>query len=295
MSLFFPALGLATGAAAALVRGRCSTLVLLPVFDWLYPVGTREDAARVSAGTPADVAAPDPSTAGQDQLPAQALAGSRWRAAAPALVTGVLAIVFIGVGLVVDQFDERHPEPQQLMYALDADTGSAQWVSTDSKARGWVAQYVSTRQDLSGQFPVIGDDTLTGPATVADLPAPTVTVVSDRTVGGRRNVTLKITPQRDVRLVYFQVPDAPVVNATVQGREVPTENIGDHFGVLFHAPPDDGITVDLVVAQGPLTIRVMDGSDGLDGLPGFTPRPADVTAEGSHDSELVLVAKTYTL
>jgi hypothetical protein len=39
----------------------------------------------------------------------------------------------------------------------------------------------------------------------------------------------------------------------------------------------------------------MDGSDGLTGLPGFTPRPAGVGVEGSHDSELVLVAKTYTI
>ena len=39
----------------------------------------------------------------------------------------------------------------------------------------------------------------------------------------------------------------------------------------------------------------MDGSDGLDALPGFHPRPPGVGVEGSHDSELVLVAKTYPL
>jgi hypothetical protein len=39
----------------------------------------------------------------------------------------------------------------------------------------------------------------------------------------------------------------------------------------------------------------MDGSDGLDGLPGFTPRPDGVGIRGTHTSELVLVAKNYTV
>ena len=87
-----------------------------------------------------------------------------------------------------------------------------------------------------------------------------------------------------------------MATAKVQGRNVPAEFTGDNFGVLFHAPPDEGITVDLVLdGTGPTNVRVMDGSDGLAGLPGFTPRPADVTAEGSHDSELVVVAKTYSI
>jgi len=295
--LFFPALGLATGAAAALFASML-TLVLLPVFEWLFPAGTREDCAIKDSALagPARVAEAAGDHEGMDPGRRATPVGTRRRAAAPALVVGVLALAFIAVGLIIDQFDARHPEPQQLMYALDADTSSAQWVSTDSKATGWVAQYVSERRDVSGEFPVVGDNTLTGPASVANLPAPTVTVVADSTADGRRTVTLKITPQRDVRLVYFQVPDAQVTTATVEGRKVPIENVGEPFGVLFHAPPDDGITVDLVVAKtGPLTVRAMDGSDGLDGLPGFTPRPADVTAEGSHDSELVLVAKTYSV
>jgi len=45
----------------------------------------------------------------------------------------------------------------------------------------------------------------------------------------------------------------------------------------------------------PVPLRAMAGSDGLDGLPGFQPRPPGVGVEGSHTSELVLVAKTYTL
>ena len=45
----------------------------------------------------------------------------------------------------------------------------------------------------------------------------------------------------------------------------------------------------------PVTLRVLDGSDGLDGLPGFTPRPPGVGIAGSHTSEMAVVGRTVTL
>src|SRR6478752_2242210 len=91
--LFLPALGLATGAAPALFAVLLG-LAVLPVVDRLVPSGRR--------------------------------------ALLPALAAGVLAVVCVAAGLVVDRFDERHPVPTQLMYALDADTGKAWWVSSES-------------------------------------------------------------------------------------------------------------------------------------------------------------------
>jgi hypothetical protein len=68
------------------------------------------------------------------------------------------------------------------------------------------------------------------------------------------------------------------------------------FGVVFHAPPADGLTVVLELASpGPVTIRVLDGSDGLDTLQGFVPRPDGVGVAPSHTSELVVVGKSYTV
>jgi hypothetical protein len=76
---------------------------------------------------------------------------------------------------------------------------------------------------------------------------------------------------------------------------VPTSQ-RSRFGVLFHAPPSAGVDIQLVVRPGAaLSLRVMDGSTGLDQLPDFRPRPADVGAAGDHDSDLVLVARTVQL
>jgi hypothetical protein len=265
VQLFFPALGLATGGAPAFFAALLG-LALLPVLDWIYP----------------DVRRP----------------GGRWWPAAPSNVAGLLVVVGIATGLAVDRFDAEHPAPAQLMYALDADTGQARWVSAEADPGEWTSRYVGAREDLSGPFPIFGDESLaSGPAPATGLPAPTLTVISDTSAGGRRTMTVRVAPQRSVRLVYLGVePGVRVLEATVAGRPLPAEAIDERFGVLFHAPPADGIDVTLVLDRaGPVRLRVMDGSDGLSGLPGFQPRPPGVGVEGSHDSELVVVARTYAV
>jgi hypothetical protein len=46
------------------------------------------------------------------------------------------------VGLVVDRFDAVHPIPTHLMYALDAGTGQALWLSRETAPQPWTAEYV---------------------------------------------------------------------------------------------------------------------------------------------------------
>lgn len=249
--LFFPALGLQTGGAAALVAAMLGLALVA-------------------------------------MLPR--------RAALPAVVAAVLTVAFVGIGLAVDRFDARHPAPEQLMYALDADDGSARWVSEDDEPGEWAKQYASGREDLEERFPLLHDDIAAGPAQAASLPAPSLTLMSSTAGPGQRAVTLNLKPNRPVRLVYLQVRDAKVLSASAAGRMVPAEVIGDDFGLLFHNPPAEGLVVTLTLeGTGPVAFRAMDGSDGLEGLPGFTPRPPGIGVEGSHTSELVLVAKTYTL
>ena len=48
-------------------------------------------------------------------------------------------------------------------------------------------------------------------------------------------------------------------------------------------------------SPGPVKVRVMDGSDGLQSLPGFVPRPDGVGVAPSHLSDSVVVARTFTV
>jgi hypothetical protein len=265
--LFFPALGLATGGAPAFFAVMLA-LALTPLLEWVLP--------RPGEGP-----------------------NRRRIAVAPAAAAGVLTVGCLIAGLLVDQFDVRRPVPAQLMYALDADAGQARWVSAESDPGEWTSRYVTGRETLTGPFPVLGErEYATGPATPAELAPPTVTVDDDTTVEGRRRLSFTVTSERSVRLVHLYVPAGGphVTGATVAGRDIPGVRDGGPFSLLFHAPPREGLRVTLTLsAAGPVTLRATDGSDGLNGLPGFQPRPAGVGVEGSHDSELVLITRTYEL
>ncbi len=66
-----------------------------------------------------------------------------------------------------------------------------------------------------------------------------------------------------------------VTRATVAGSAVPDDRLGDEnqpSKVTFFAPPPAGIDVTLAIGgEGPVSMRVMDASAGLEDLPGFKP------------------------
>ncbi|MER7459511.1 M28 family peptidase [Micromonospora sp. NPDC126480] len=272
--LLFPALGMTMGGVAALVAVLLG-LAVLPVVDLLHP----------RAG-------------GQRGLVALR---ARRLGALPAAAATLAAVVFAGIGLAVDRFDAAHPVPTHLMYALDAGTGQARWLSHETEPQPWTDGYVTgDRVTVGDEFPLFGDEELlTGPAQAADLPAPKVDVLADTTAGTERTLRLRLTPQRPVRLAALHVDTgtATVLRAEVAGRSVPVEPREGRwgFGVVFHAPPAEGIEVTLTVTPraGQVALRAMDASDGLDALPGFRPRPPDVGVVGSHSSEMLAVARTY--
>ncbi|GAB3092428.1 M28 family peptidase [Isoptericola nanjingensis] len=260
--LFFPALGLATGAAPAVVAALLA-LVLTPVLAVLWPRGRRRALGLVGG----------------------------------CAAVGVVALV---VGFVVDPFDAEHPEPTRLAYALDADTGSAHWVSDEGAPSDWTAQFVDTETDLSEPFPMFDGEVHAGDAEAADLPAPVVDVEDAEPAGDARVLTLRVTPGEGApigtagALRYVQLNAAGVESATVAGREVPVG--GGALDTRFYAPGDDGFEVTLTVPAGqPLDLRVVAAGGGLEGLPGFVERPTGVGVAGSHTSELVLVGTSVSL
>lgn len=267
--LFLPALGLATGGAAAFF----SVLLGLAALGVLEPLFPRPQRGRGSGPL---------------------------RTAAPAATMALLAAALTAVGVAGDPADAEHPLPAQLMYALDTGTQRARWVSTDAAPSGWLTGYVTGREDLSAAFPILGDEALaTGPAPAADLQPPEVTTLEDTSEDGRRTLRLRVTPRRPVRLLSLHLRGAgAVLGASVAGRGLPAGRTpdGDGFNVQFHAPPADGVEVTLVLDDAEdAMLRVMDGSDGLTDLPGFRPRPEGVGVAGSHTSELVVVAQDHTL
>ncbi|MGY1807367.1 M28 family peptidase [Blastococcus sp. SYSU D00669] len=282
---------------AALVAGAAAVLVLAPTVALFLPALGMAQAAVPSVFTTMGALV---------LLPAFELLlgdeGRRLRTAAVPLVAVVVAAACTATGLVVDRFDERHPVPSQLVYVLDTDTGQAWWASPESDPGAYTDLYMDVRQPLPAEYPYLRteEDLWSGEAEVADLPAPVVETVGDRADGTRREVTLRVLPQRDgVRFVTLDLDagGGTVVAARAEGRAVPEGSLGESsLWLTFHALPADGLDVTVTVeGAGPLSLRVVDGSNGLDGLPGHTPRPLGVDAAGEHSSDLVMVAATVPL
>jgi hypothetical protein len=273
--MLFPALGMPTAGAGAFLAVLLG-LAVLPIVDLIHPAAHgRRGLAALQA---------------------------RRRRLAPTAAALLAVVLCSAVGLSVDRFDAAHPALTQLMYALNADDNSAQWVSDEATVQKWTSQYVSgARHAVTESMPWFGADRVrTGPAQAASLPAPKLTVEQDSRDGDARKMTLRLTPQRQVRLTGLSVDGASQVTAaTVEGRPVPVGRKANGpwgFGFVFHGPPADGVEITLTVrAPGPVKFRAMDGSDGLSELPGFRSRPSGVGIVGSHTSELCAVAKTYLL
>jgi hypothetical protein len=265
VALFFPALGLKTAAVPGFVVTLLA-VALLPAWELLLP-----DAV----GRPAGVAV----------VPATAL---------------VLAAACTLVGLRVDRFDAAHPAPSQLAYALDADSGRAWWASTEADPGAFTGRYVAGRTPLPLDFPFLaGADVATGKAQPAALAPPVITQEASRVVGDHREITVRVTPRRAVRLVALDLSarGGKVTAARVLGTDVGAAALGrNRLRITYSGPPAIGIEILLTVeGGGPVTLRATDGSTGLDGLPGYTPRPPGVGAAGTHGSDLVMVSTSTTL
>jgi hypothetical protein len=270
VALFFPALGLSAAAApSALVA--LLLLALLPALEPLF-AGPEEPRHRGS-----------------------------WvpTAAVPVTALGLAAACAL-VGLSVDRFDAAHPVPSRLAYVLDHDTGQASWVSTERTPGTYTEGHVGSRFPLPTAYPYLGGEVWQGRAEPADLAAAEVETVSDTLLGPRRELTVRVTPRRPgVRLVVLdlRVDGGRVVAGRVAGRPVPDEELGhDRAWIVFHAPPEGGLQASFSIeGDGPVDLRVIDGSNGLEGLPGLERRPDGVDTAGSHSADLVLVAETTRL
>jgi hypothetical protein len=218
----------------------------------------------------------------------------------------VVGLALFAAGLSIDTFDDEHPRQTRLVYALDADQGQAWWLSADPDPAPWTDRYVDTERLVSDErFPDSPSLSLSpryysGPASVARIKPPDVTVTRSERDGDTRQLRLRITPGEASRIaLYADTRSHTVTAATVDGigvEEVPGQRQDtdpSKWGFVFHGAPPEGIDVTLEVrGEGPLPLRVIAYRDGLPQVPELTPRPDDLTWSGT-SSNLTMVAKSY--
>jgi hypothetical protein len=226
-----------------------------------------------------------------------------WLVPVAAVVAG---LALTAAGLRIDTFDDEHPRQTRLVYALDADREQAWWLSADPHPAPWTDRYVDTERIMDDdRFPdspslSLSSRYYSGPASVARIEPPDVTVTRSERDGVMRKLQLRITPGEASRFaLYADTRSHTVTAATVDGisvEEAPGQRQDtdpSKWGFVFHGAPPEAIEVTLKLrGEGPLPLRVIAYRDGLPQVPEMTPRPDDLTWSGT-STNLTMVAKSY--
>lgn len=290
--LAWPVLGLALGLVVVALAGERPWLAVpffvlgaVPAVALLIPFAVASyGVAGVSDGLPVAlfVLVGVPIAAGLSALPRP----GQVRGYALPIMAVVWVVILAAGGLFLDRPDARTPQGASLDYALDADTGVARWVTTDTAPADWTRRYAPGPPVALEGF---DDPAGTGPAPVLGAPPPAATVVGRTPEGVRLQVS---SPRGAPTIAVRSSTPASGVTVSYPGRPpVSVPLTGGPLRLQLDDVPREGAVVDLQLT-GPARLHVDDQSLGLFAVPDFSPRPPDLRQARGNESDRVIVSRT---
>jgi hypothetical protein len=137
-------------------------------------------------------------------------------------------------------------------------------------------------------------------APAANLPAPLVTPLDDRTSNGVRALRLRVTSPRNAPVVsIFVDSNTEILKATVNGKRVDdaedtvTAERRGQWSMRYYALPQEGIEFYCETkSTGPLKLRVVDQSYELPAQT-FRPRPDNIVPSSLWLADSTFVSKSF--
>jgi hypothetical protein len=218
-----------------------------------------------------------------------------------------LGLGFLLFGSLTAGFDARHPRPDSILYALNADNHKAIWESGDEAPDAWTAQFLGddAKKGSMADYLGLADSLLYSKAPAVALEAPDVDLLRDDARGGVRMLRMRVSAPAKANLLVVGT-EARVVGVKIDGKRVSEESLHDGgipvWTLNYWNPPLQGIELALEVkGTEPLTITARTGTPGLPAIPGKTyrDRPADTMPKSRNsitveqDSSTV-VSKSFT-
>ncbi len=214
---------------------------------------------------------------------------------------GLISMGFIAAGLLITSIDRQHPKPNNIFYALNADTGKAVWASIDRTPDEWTSQLLSANPENKPlpEFFSPGDRSARvrqNSAPAAQIAPPQIVVVNDQKSGEVRQLRLHITSTRMAPVLSLYVDSkAEFLSSMVNGKRLDPGN-KQMWNMRYVAPPPEGVEIELEFkAQEPLKIRVVDQSYSLPEIPNLNlARPDNTIPSFNGLSDATLVSKTFS-
>jgi hypothetical protein len=227
----------------------------------------------------------------------------RWLPPVGALLLG---LILIGRASLSSGYSPALPRPDRIGYVLDADSGTAQWVSPDQQLDSYTSQFIPPGTQpaevaSAGYVGYIPRPAYTAPAPLVALAAPEVALLSDQSAAGVRTLQLHITSPRGADQVELKLETGGViVAASLNGQPLDLSAYAQaQTGTLnLSYVKDSGQGFDLTLAvrdAGAVVLTLADISDGLPQIPGFTTpaRPADTMPAMGLLADPTVVMRSY--
>ena len=225
--------------------------------------------------------------------------GKRW--AFPGIIAGI-AIVFFVVAGMGPAFDKNHRQSNHVLYAMDATTQRALWISSDAQPDEWTEQFFGRKPErgpLANPFALSRRAYLQAPAPVASFKPPEAQVLEDVTANGVRHLRLHLVSPRGAERISLQI-SAEILSAAVESKRLTSDDRASEpqksWSLIYLAPPKNGIELVLETKTAPpLAMRLVDESYGLPqfGDATFTNRPAHMMPAPFFRSDFSLVSQDY--
>jgi hypothetical protein len=221
----------------------------------------------------------------------ESLSGARLRTAP--IVAAAASVLLLILGAFTVRTNADHPAGAALVYAVDADSGTA-WLTgygSTQSAQTWLRRAVAASATLSPTTPprwltrsFDARQIVRAPMAAESpiLAAPTATVVSDTALADARRVTLRIKPAKGTRAIAMSADSGTILSATVGGVSVDTRRYRSplrRWSLEFDAPSDTGVVLALtIVPNAHPMLGLLARQDGIPAIKDFRmpTRPAGI-------------------
>ncbi|MFT4831625.1 MAG: hypothetical protein ACI815_001274 [Psychroserpens sp.] len=196
-----------------------------------------------------------------------------------AFLSQLLFVIFMLVAHFNSGFSKEHAKPSSLLYVLNTDNNSAQWVSYDHELIDWNKQYFEGSSPNKENYQVMSSKyssgfTYSSNAPIKEIAPPRIEKTMDTTIAGNRLVKLTITPQRPVNRIEIFANAIPLVSVSVNDIELSSFYLKDRNRkklLTHYISNNDSTTLELLFPKDQiLELQIYEASNNLLSHPLFS-------------------------
>lgn len=205
-----------------------------------------------------------------------------------ALLAFVLCAGFMLSAHINSGFTQDKAKPSSLVYMLDADEKKAKWATYDQALYPWTSQYIDksktkpenlNKETISSKY--ASRFSYTAKAPLKNIPPPRVETIRDTIIGDKRQITIRLSPQRPINRLDVFTNDVKVLKASINNIELspyflenrPSTKLVSHF-----VSNNDSTLLECTISKGDeLELNIYESSNDLLENPLFSvpDRPED--------------------